>query len=86
MNGMFNRNYPSRHEKVIEERMVKNILDVVEDNCDLGSLEGRPSPIQYIYQRARTPSEVKFGEAINLLRNYVNEFFGGVIPSKISCV
>jgi len=52
--------------------MVKNILDTVEENVDLGSLDGKPSPVQYIYARAKTPSEVKFGEAINLLRDYAN--------------
>ncbi len=52
--------------------MVKNILDTIEENVDLGSLDGRPSPTAYIYSKAKVPSEVKFGEAINLLRNYTN--------------
>lgn len=66
--------------------MVKNILEVIEENVDLGSLEGRPSPLQYIYSKAGAPSQVRFGEAINFLRNYANEFFNGIIPNKLSCV
>ncbi len=36
--------------------MVKNILDTIEENVDLGSLQGVPSPTQYIYSRAKVPS------------------------------
>ncbi len=52
--------------------MVRNVLDTIEENVDLGSLHNVPSPTQYIYTKARMPAEVKFGEAINLLRNYAN--------------
>lgn len=60
--------------------MVKNILDIIEENTDLVSLQGKTTPTQYIYSKARVPSEVKFGQAINLLRNYANEYFNGLIP------
>jgi len=36
--------------------MVKTILDTIEDNVDLGSLQGRPSPKDYIYSRAKNPT------------------------------
>lgn len=62
------------------------ILDTIEENIDVSSLCGNPTPIVYIYSKSRSPTEVRFDEAITLFQNYVNEFFGGAIPARMACV
>jgi len=40
--------------------MVRMILQTIEENVDLGSLQGIPSPAEYISRNARSPAEVRF--------------------------
>lgn len=62
------------------------IFQTIEENVDLNTIDGMPSPTNYVYQTSRSPSEVRFDEAITLFENYLKEFFGGQCPPKLSCV
>lgn len=66
--------------------MVRMILDTIEENVDIVSLQGKPTPINYIYSKSRSPTEVRFDEAIGLFLNYVREYFDGFIPARMACV
>ena len=66
--------------------MVRNILEIVEENVDTDSLKNIPTPKNYIYSRSKSSSEVRFNEAVNLLRTYAKEHFGGQISHRLECV
>lgn len=66
--------------------MVRMIFQTIEENVDLTTIEKIPSPMTYVYQTSRSPSEVRFDEAMTLFENYIKEFFKGQCPAKLSCV
>jgi hypothetical protein len=38
--------------RISEELMVKGIVDIIDTNCDLHRLEGRPTVRNYLYRNA----------------------------------
>lgn len=57
--------------------MVRMIFQAIEENVDISTIDGIPSPMTYVYQTSRSPSEVRFEEAMTLFESYVKEFFRG---------
>jgi len=60
MNPRYEKNFPSRNERIHEHVMVRMILQTIEENVDLGSIGDIPSAMTYIYRKSRSPSEVRF--------------------------
>lgn len=56
MNEKYERTVPTRNETVHEHAMVRMVLDAIESNVDMHTLEGRVSPMGYIYKKSRTPT------------------------------
>lgn len=86
MNTRYEKNFPGRNERIQEHVMVRMILETIEEHVDMRSLNGIPSPMNYIFSQSRSPAEIRFDGAIKLFDSYVKEFFNGLIPTKLNCV
>ena len=55
MKVWMNRDYSRSYivgGRISEELMVKGIVDIIDTNCDLHRLEGRPTVRNYLYRNA----------------------------------
>ena len=60
MNRDFSKNFIVGG-RIIEEQMVKGVIDIIESNCDQQRAEGIPSVRNYLY---RNSDLLKFEEAL----------------------
>lgn len=64
--------------------MVRNIIDLIENNTDPSSMPRQePSFSNFVY---RDNESVGFGQAKQKLEMYANNFNRGVIPDHLVCV
>jgi hypothetical protein len=64
--------------------MVRTLLHLIEDVTDNSTTPRQsPSIVNYIY---RNKNEVTFDEALTAVKEYANQFNGGVIPKNLKCI
>jgi hypothetical protein len=64
--------------------MVRNLLQIIEEHTDNQTTsQDNPSILNYIY---RNKNEVTFDQALSSLKEYANQYNGGVIPKNLECI
>lgn len=64
--------------------MVRNLLQIIEDRTDNNSTpHENPSILNYIY---RNKTDVSFDQALSSIKEYANQYNGGVIPKNLECI
>lgn len=64
--------------------MVRNLLNIIEEHTDNHTTpRDNPSVLNYIY---RNKNEVTFDQALSSLKEYANQYNGGVIPKNLECI
>ncbi len=64
--------------------MVRNLLQLIEDVTDNTTTPRQnPSILNYVY---RSINDVTFEQALTSIKEYANEFNGGLIPKSLECI
>lgn len=64
--------------------MVRNLLQLIEDVTDLNTTpRENPSILNYVY---RNRNDVSFDMALNSIKEYANQYNGGLIPRNLECL
>ena len=76
--------------------MVRNILQLIEDNTDRNTTPREsPSILNFIYQLNSSnnvtgsrvgKNEVDFDQAIRAVEEYANKYNNGIIPNNLECI
>jgi hypothetical protein len=64
--------------------MVRTLVHLIEDVTDNSTTPRQnPSILNFIY---RNKNELTFNDALKSVKDYANEFNGGLIPKNLKCI